>query len=416
MLPMRLCFVFKLTIRYLFSLTMATPAQLNALDNLLESVVGENSFYTEKFANADLSSLESIPLTTKEEWVSDQLANPPYGTNLTFPLSSYTRFCQTSGTTGEPMRWLDTPDTWDGMLQNWSQIYEAAGVEAGHGIFFAFSFGPFLGFWTAFDAATRMGCLTIPGGGFSSSMRLKVILDNQVDVLCCTPTYALHLGQVATAQGIDLANGSVRVIIVAGEPGGNIPETRETIESLWGARVYDHHGMTEVGPVTIPSSGGLRVIDSAYIAEVRDPETGEMGVERGELILTTLGRIGSPLIRYRTGDLVEMAPDGLLRGGILGRLDDMIIVRGVNIWPSAVEAVVRRVGGVAEYQVRVKQAGAMNELELDVEPERNTPPGVGARVALACRETFALRIPVREVETGSLPRFELKAKRWVYDE
>src|SRR6185503_14726938 len=115
-------------------------------------------------------------------------------------------------------------------------------------VFFPFSFGPFLGFWLAFDAAARMGCLTIPGGGMRSAARLQTILDNQVTVLCATPTYAVRLAEVAAEEGIDLRDAKVRTIIVAGEPGGSIPATRSFIESLWtGARVIDHHGMTEIG-------------------------------------------------------------------------------------------------------------------------------------------------------------------------
>ena len=184
---------------------------------------------------------------------------------------------------------------------------------------------------------------------------MKAILENQITVLCCTPTYALRLAEVAARDKTDLGKSRVKKIIVAGEPGGSIPATRERLEKLWpGAKVFDHHGMTEAGPVTYecPAQPGiLHVIESAYLAEIVDPQSGKKvsSGETGELILTTLGRTGSPLLRYRTGDLVcaaENSPcacgtfDLALRGGILGRADDMIIVRGVNIYPSAIEDVV----------------------------------------------------------------------------
>ena len=284
--------------------------------------------------------------TTKQELIDDQSQTPPYGTNLTFPLAHYTRFCQTSGTSGHPLRWLDTNESWSWMLDNWDRVYQAANVTSIDHIFFAFSFGPFLGFWTAFEAATRMGALAIPGGGMRTSVRLRTILETRATVLCCTPTYAIRLAEAAAEENLDLETSNIRRIIVAGEPGGSIASTRAHIEKLWpGARVVDHHGMTETGPVSYgcPSRPGvLHIIESSYIAEVID----------SELILTNLGRIGSPLIRYRTGDLVKPirgtcicgTTDVALEGGILGRTDDMVVVRGVNIYPTAVEEVLRAEG------------------------------------------------------------------------
>ena len=317
------------------------------------------------------------------------------------------------------MKWLDTNASWAWMLDNWKRVYQAAGIEPGSKIFFAFSFGPFLGFWTAFEAATRYGCMAMPGGGMSTTARLSAMQENTVDVLCCTPTYAIHLGEVAAATGVDIASLGVSCIIVAGEPGGSIPTTRKLIEKLWpGARVFDHHGMTEVGPVSYEAedASGLVVMEEAYLAEVIDPETHDPVPDggRGELVLTTLGRLGSPLIRYRTGDLVQpeiYEQRRLLKGGILGRLDDMVIVRGVNVFPGAVEEVVRGFEAVKEYQVRVNQAGAMAEMTLSVE---------GADVDVtsiqkALGESLSLRIPVDVVPEGSLPRFEMKAKRWIYE-
>ena len=259
----------------------------------MERIVPANPFYTAKLKEG----LEPLPFTTKQELIDDQLKNPPFGTNLTFPIERYTRFCQTSATTGRPMRWLDTPESWSWMLDNWDRVYEAAGVTSSDRIFFAFSFGPFLGFWTAFDAAARLGCLCIPGGGMRSAARLRVMLDTRATVLCCTPTYAIHLAEAAAEEQIDMSEMCVRAILVAGEPGGSIPGTRARIEKLWpGARVVDHHGMSEVGPVSYgcPSRPGvLHIIESSYIAEVVDPRSGltlgpgssgELGPPRGPLL------------------------------------------------------------------------------------------------------------------------------------
>jgi phenylacetate-CoA ligase len=412
--------------------------QLARLRDLLAAIVPANPFYTSKFAanafDPTIASLDDFkkraPFTFKHELIDDQLAHPVFGTNLTYPLDRYTRFNQTSATTGKPMRWLDTPESWDWMLANWQRVFEAAGVTARDRIFFAFSFGPFLGFWTAFDSAARMGSLCIPGGGMRSSARLRVMIDMKATVLCCTPTYALHLAEAAETEGIDLAAAQVRTVIVAGEPGGSIPGTRRLIEKLWnGAGVVDHHGMTEVGPVSYgcpKREDVLHIIESGYLAEVIDPKTAEPVTPgtAGELVLTTLGRLGSPLVRYRTGDIVEQDPeqccecgshDMALLGGIRGRNDDMLVVRGVNVYPGAVENVLRSNGGVAEYRVDIGHHGALSELMIQVEPEpaHSNDAGLAHHLEAALRDALALRIAVKIVPCGSLPRFELKAKRWV---
>jgi phenylacetate-CoA ligase len=317
------------------------------------------------------------------------------------------------------------------MTANWERVYREAGVTPADRLFFAFSFGPFLGFWTAFDASTKLGCLSIPGGGMNSLTRLQTIIANGVTVLLCTPTYAIHLAEVAQREKIDLSQTSVRSIIVAGEPGGSIAANRRCISESWGGvRVFDQHGMTEAGPVSFESirtPGVLHVIETSYFAEVIDPQTrnpiheGEVG----ELVLTPLGRVGSPLLRYRTGDLVrpvwsETGEHGgagmVLEGGILGRTDDMVIIRGVNVSPSAVEDVIHSIPGIGEYRVEVRSEQGMLEMRVFAEPSPEvTDPGQIARdLEGRFRTAFNLRIPVETVPYGSLPRFEMKAKRWIH--
>lgn len=412
--------------------------QLARLRKLLKALLPDNRFYAHKFAaggvDPGLATLgeffERAPFTRKQELVDDQLRNPPYGSNLTFPLERYTRFNQTSGTSGKPMRWLDTPESWSWMLDNWVHVYGMAGVVPGDCIFFAFSFGPFLGFWTAFEAATRMGCLCVPGGGMRSAARLRTIIDTGAKVLCCTPTYAIRLAEVANEEGIDLSAAKVKTIIVAGEPGAGIPATRAHIEKLWrGARLVDHHGMTETGPVSYecPNRRGvLHVIESAYIGEVIDPQSGLTVAPggTGELVLTNLGRTGSPLLRYRTGDLVQRAKGErcecgsynlALEGGILGRTDDMVVVRGVNIYPSAVEEILRSCEGLGEYQIEVCTNQTLPELKVQVEAALGygDTASLERRVESLLSDAFSLRVSVRSVPVGELPRFEMKAKRWV---
>lgn len=409
--------------------------QLEQLQSLVTELFPANPFYTRKLQSLgvtfDVASLGDFsarfPFTTKQELVEDQKLNPPFGTNRTYPLERYTRFHQTSGTSGTPLRWLDTPESWDGMLENWTKIFFAAGVKPGDKAYFAFSFGPFIGFWLAFESAAKLGCLCLPGGGLSSAARLRDIVELGATVICCTPTYALRLAEVAAQEKIDLKKARVKTIIVAGEPGGSVPAIRSRIEKLWlGARVFDHHGMTEVGPVTYecPARPGiLHVIESAYFAEIVEPASGKPAKENetGELVLTTLGRTGSPLLRYRTGDLVKRGMCGCgrhelaLEGGILGRADDMIVVRGVNIYPSAVEEIIRSVGGIAEFQARVRTEKSLTELELQIEPEADCSDAstLAKKLEQAFHKSFALRIAVKSVAPGTLPRFEMKAKRWV---
>jgi phenylacetate-CoA ligase len=304
----------------------------------------------------------------------------------------------------------------------------------GDRLFFPFSFGPFLGFWTAFDAATRAGLLSIPGGGMSSVARLRFLLEHRCTVLFATPTYALHLAEVAEAEGLDIANSAVRAIVVAGEPGGNIPATRARIERAWGARIFDHYGLTEVGPVASEAAGigvgeaadgpgQLYLLECAYLAEVVDQATGAPVPPGayGELVVTNLYRAGSPLIRYRTGDLVRFAvdpdPEGRtwrrLDGGILGRADDMIHVRGNNLYPSAIEAIVRRFPDVVEFRIHVDRAGPLADVRLEIEPVRGDGRALAEAVGRAVRDELLFRIEVSAVAPGSLPRFEMKARRIV---
>lgn len=404
--------------------------QATALRELLRVVASGNAFYQPILQQVGLSELdrltveqfiERMPLTTKQQLVDDQRDHPPYGSNHSFPLDHYTRFCQTSGTTGKPLRLIDTPESWQSMLDIWRQVFEHAGCKPGDRVLFAFSFGPFLGFWTAYEAAAQMGLMCLPAGGTSTSARLEMLADNAVTTVCCTPTYALHLAEAASAAGQPLTNSTVQRLIVAGEPGGSIPAVRDRIESAWGAQLYDHHGMTEVGPVTYQDNaapGCLRVASGSFLVEVVDPQTTQpVGPgNEGELVLTTLKRTACPLLRYRTGDLVKQDPEDPMRliGGILGRIDDMRLIRGVNVYPSAVDAVVRQFDEVAEYEVIIEQTNTMRELSLRVQPSAGCADTAALckAVADAMRDALSLRVPVSAVPSGTLPTFEMKANRW----
>ncbi len=434
--------------------------QAERLRELLRTVAASNRFWQSKWqaAGVDLADLDlaKLPLTTKAELVEDHTAHPPYGSNLTFEVGAYSRFCQTSGTTGQPLRWLDTPESWQWMLGCWEQIFEMAGLRADDRLAFPFSFGPFLGFWAAFEGAARLGRLCLPGGGMSSEARLKFIAENQATVVCCTPTYALRLAEVAA----DLASSpgsttaaemfkSVRMLIVAGESGGSVPSIRQKIEEAWGARVIDHWGMTEIGPLAaecVENPGGLHILETECIAEIIDPESGHVfsadgcwpmadGRQsqpssppiRGELVITNLGRIGSPMIRYRTGDIVELDPLPCpcgrnlmrLKGGILGRIDDMLTIRGNNVFPTAIEAILREFPEVLEFQFHIVTRDSMPQLQIEIETTMGIPDAEEIdefhamidRIESAIHDRLHFCPEVIPVPPDSLPRSEMKSRR-----
>ncbi len=412
----------------LFDREALETQQQTRLHQLLGLVLESNPFYQRKLAGLGPETpLTELPFTSKAELLADQETYPLYGSNLSFPLEEYARLHQTSGTTtGRPLRWLDTPESWQSLLTCWEAVYQTVEVRKDDRLFFPFSFGPFLGFWTAFDAGCQRGCLCLPAGGLSTAARLRLLLEQQATVICCTPTYALHLAEVAATEGLDLASSAVRLLIVAGEPGACIPATRERIEYLWQARLIDHYGLTEVGPVAVepldhPHS--MVILEPYYIAEVLIPggDTAAADGALGELVLTNLERGGSPLIRYRTGDLVRPAapvqtPVGLLRrldGGILGRVDDMIHLRGNNLYPSAVEAIVRRFAEVVEFRLVVDERQPLTGLRIELEPVAAPASEVCEAVRRALRDELLFRAEVVSVPPGSLPRFEMKAKRIV---
>jgi phenylacetate-CoA ligase len=389
--------------------------QRRKLRGLLDTVLPRNPFWARKLAGP-VDDVAALPFTTKEEIAADQAAHPPYGTNLTRPLERYVRLHQTSGTLGKPLRWLDDREGWDWVLSCWRRIYASVGLRPDDRLLFAFSFGPFLGFWAAFEGAQRLGNFGVASGGLSTSARLKLLVENRITAVCCTPTYALRLAETAAAEKLDLAGGPVRMLILAGEPGAGIPATRRRIETAWGARVFDHYGMTEIGSLGIECAahpGGFHLLETECIAEVVDPATGAPvpAGREGELVLTNLGRAGSPLLRYRTGDRVVADPDPCpcgsvltrLRGGILGRADDMLIVRGMNVYPAAIEAVLREFPDVAEFRI----VASATALRLEVE----APAALAGRIADAVKDRLLLRPEVAAVPAGSLPRAEMKSRR-----
>ncbi len=408
--------------------------QWQKLRELLRLVFERNRFYAKKWREAgvapdelrSLTDLRKLPFTHKSELVRAQDEAPPFGTNATFPAEAYSRVHQTSGTTGIPLRVVDTPESWEWWGQCWRLVFRGAGVTRSDRVFLPFSFGPFIGFWAAVEGARQLGAMMIPGGGWDSLERLHMMRDLGATVICCTPTYALRLAEVAREHKFDLRSIPVRALIHAGEPGANVPQTKTRIEAAWDAKCFDHAGASEVGAHSFECElqpGGIHIIESEFIPEVIDPQTGkeiEPG-ETGELVITNLGRPGFPVIRYRTGDLVRLNLKACacgrtfarFDGGLLGRTDDMFTIRGVNVYPTAIENVIRQFSAVDEFQVTVKTRQEMGHLEVQIEVHSgNDAEEVRARVAQAIYGALSLRPTVTVAPPGALTRFEMKARRF----
>jgi phenylacetate-CoA ligase len=416
----------------------SSRAELRAWqDERLRSLLAEistNRFYQEKFSFAGIKmsemrgakDLSALPFTTKGELVAEQIEHPPYGRLPTYPLSRYRYLHQTSGTTGRPLRWLDTTEDWETFLQGWVEVYHGAGVTENDLVFCAFSFGPYVSHWAGIEGVRRAGALALSGGGMSSEQRLRAILDNRCTVLVCTPTYALHLAEVASRLGLDLRSSDIRITIHAGEPGASVPNVRRRIEEAWGARCFDHAGATEVGPWAfdcLAEDGAMHLNERLFMFEVIDPKTGEAVEEgtRGELVITTLARPGMPVLRYRTGDLVELTtepcecgrPLARIKGGVLGRADDMLSVRGVNVYPSAIDNLIRAAPSIVEYEVEIRRVSELEDLLLKIETDGQRPfAEVEQAILTAFRAQLNIRVSVTHAAPGSLPRYEFKARRY----
>src|SRR5437879_8216580 len=414
--------------------------QTRKLKNLVAWTQASVPWHAARFSKAGvtadsiggLKDLQRIPMMTRDEWLQAQPQSPPYGPLLAAPEEKAVRYHLTSGTTGRiPLQVLDSMKDWEWIAEMWCYGFWGFGVRPPDTVFFAFSYGTFVGFWGAHYAAEKIGCMVLPGGNMTTEARVKQILGMKATVVCSTPTYALRMAQEAKAMGVDLASSAVKRLILSGEPAGSIPATKKLIEDQWGAKAADTAGMTEVGTIMVfeceKQPGGTHIIEDHYIEEVVDPETGEpVGYgELGERLITSFGRGFIPVLRYRTRDLVVRVPASgcacgrtfdLYEGGIRGRVDDMKLVRGTNVYPRAVEAIVRDFKDIYEFRIRLYTAdGRQDEIEVLVEipgREGDEAERILAQLARSLPQAHEdLRCGRKGVESGSLPRFELKAKR-----
>jgi phenylacetate-CoA ligase len=381
-----------------------------------------------------VSDVRRLPLLTRDDWMASQEAAPPYGEIPTIGGDGAIRVHTTSGTTGRgPLRALDSRKDWAWIAEMWCYGIWGCGVRPGDTSYIAFGYGSFIGFWGLHYAMEKMGVLNVPGGAQTTEARVHQIVDFGATVVASTPTYALRLAQEAAQRGIDLRGSAVERVILSGEPAGSIPQTKALIEEQWGAKAFDTAGMTEIGTIMVfecqDQPGGTHIIEDNMIEEVIDPSSMEPVAhgERGERVVTSFGRGAIPLIRYRTGDLVCKIPASrcscgrgfdIYEGGILGRVDDMKIVRGTNVYPRAIEAIVREFREVDEFQTLITREGIRDEITLRVEMKpdwaaerwESLSDDLHGRLALAHE---GLNFRVELADAGELPRFELKARRTV---
>ncbi|HEY3728675.1 MAG TPA: phenylacetate--CoA ligase family protein [Solirubrobacteraceae bacterium] len=381
-----------------------------------------------------LSDLRELPLLTREQWMSSQFEHPPYGEIPTIGGDGAIRVHTTSGTTGKgPLRALDSRKDWAWIAEMWAYGIWGCGVRPGDTAYIAFGYGSFIGFWGLHYSMEKIGVLNVPGGAQTTETRVRQILDFDCTVVASTPTYALRLAQEAESLGLDLPGSSVSRLILSGEPAGSIPQTKALIEEQWGAKAFDTAGMTEIGTIMVfeceHQPGGTHIIEDHVYEEVIDPVSLEpLGYgESGERVVTSFGRGAIPLLRYRTGDLVSRVPAStcscgrgfdIYEGGILGRVDDMKIIRGTNVYPRAIEAIVREFSEVDEFQTVITREGVRDEITLRVElkPDWDLERWDGLAESLHNQLALAhegLNFRIERASEGELPRFELKAKRTV---
>ncbi|HEX9067947.1 MAG TPA: phenylacetate--CoA ligase family protein [Ktedonobacterales bacterium] len=417
--------------------------QLHKLKRMTAWAYERSPFHRERWAAAhfhpdqltELKDIARIPFMTREDWMASIQESPMYGTLPTAPEELAIRYHLTSGTSGRtPIRVLDGPKDWKWISEMWAIGFWGFGVRPADTVYFAFGYGSFIGFWGAHYACEKIGAMVIPGGAQTTEARVRQIVEMGATVVCSTPTYALRLQQQASLMGIDLAKeGKVQRIILSGEPGGSIPALKRQIEHAWGAKAGDTAGMTELGTIMIfecdHQPGGTHIIEDNFYEEVIDPVS-EQPVKYGELgerVVTSFGRGFIPTIRYRTQDMVVRLPHttctcgrtgDIYEGGIRGRWDDMKTVRGTNVYPRAVEAIVREYEVIDEFQIYLwRQESQRDEITIKVElkPGHEADwPALEPRLATDLSNAHeGLRFILERMPEGSLPRFELKARRMV---
>lgn len=376
--------------------------------------------------------IKRIPKTDKGMLRDVQNRPPfPYGDIMAVPLKDVTEFRQTSGTTGTPVYQAETWQDWELWSECWAYILYAQGYREADRVFIPFGYNIFVAFWAGHYGAEKLGCEVVPGGVLDTEARILKMQELKCTAFMATPTYVLGMADTARKMGIDPAQDlNIRRITCAGEPGASIPTTKKRMEAAWGAKVYDHVGATEIGAWSYECTcqpGGLHVNEAFFLVEIEDIDTGEIIEEpgrKGKMVVTSLDRIAKPCIRFDSKDVIQWADYTcecgrtfrMIDGGVVGRTDDIIKVKGVLLAPTAIEEVVRSIPELAnDYQVVVSKEGDIDAILLEVEFNPSGEKKKGAVLArlkdqLRVRINLGFRINVHPY--GTLPRYEVKAKRF----
>lgn len=394
-------------------------------------------FYRKKFDNAglkpsDIRSLDDlkrkVPITDKSEIIELQQQRPPYGDTLALPMDFVAHHCETSGTTGLP---LAIPySTYDSVRygESWVYGFWGLGIRPSDTLYFAFGWGNFAGFWSAYWGARRLGCRVISGGGLDTKGHIEAILRMKPTVLISTPTFALRIAAVAAEMGVDLSNSSIKFTYHAGEPGPTaLPGMRDQIEKAWGAKAGELLGIAEVDAMApgCPLGDGVHVNEMNLYSWSMDPTSQDEvpDGEIGENIVTGYGNTAQPLLNYRTHDLVRRRSTcacgrtwSKLEGSVLGRTDFMVTVRGTNVYQTAVENILNKVEGISmHYELVLTHEEGNDAMTVRFEPEASIDPANWQQLASDAgdriHKALHVRLKVVPVAPKSLPRFELKTKR-----
>ncbi len=414
--------------------------QLKKFKRIFQWAYDHSKFHRNLYQKAglgpdDIRSFEDIrrvPKIEKAMMREIQCKDPfPYGDALCVPLEEVTAFRQTSGTTGQPVYQPDTWQDWEWWAECWSYILWAQGYRPKDRVFIPFGYNVFVAFWAGHYAAEKLGCEVIPGGVLDTQARILKIRELRATAMMATPTYILGMADTARNKlGIEPSELSINKITCAGEPGASISSTKKRMETAWGAKVYDHAGATEIGAWSYEcrhQPGGMHVNEAFFLVEIEDMQTGDIiqaPGQRGKMVITALDRQAQPCIRFDAKDVIEWDPNPcdcgrsfrLIRGGVLGRSDDITKVKGVLLAPAAVEAVVRGIDGLGdEYEVVVDKLGDMDRIKLKVElipgaEDRAKAIETQLKDQLRLKTNLAYRIEIYDY--GRLPRYEIKARRF----
>ncbi len=413
--------------------------QEKKLKAIVQHAWDRSPFYRKKFEEANVTpdqiksrdDISRLPFTTKEDLRKDQQEFPPWGSMLTLPIEECQRIHMTSGTTGQALRVVDTAEDWSKFCHAHARMLYAYGIRKTDMVMPAFGFGPFIGFWATYYAAEEIGCTLLATGGFKTQQRVNTLVAYPITAMGCTPSYAIYMAEEAKKMGIDLRkDAQIRITWHTGEPGGGIPSVVKKIEEALGCKAFDFIGSTEIGPWGFNcefQSGLTHINDDWALAEVLDFDTDEpVGPgQTGELVLTNLERRANPFLRYRTRDIVTVAdrtcPCGrtlfCLEGSVLGRLDDMKKVRGIIVYPSRIEEIVREFKEMDEFQIVFTRVHDLDEIIVKIDPvaelARGSYPGFQNKVEKALQVGLGIRASVEIMEHGTLPRWDHKAKRIV---